>query len=70
MASNRESNPRLKHYKNVGQNIEEGRKKREEDGLQLRKQKREEQVCTLYTICVFFLLGFEEHTIRFFFSFS
>jgi len=36
---------RFKQYKNVGQSLEEGRKKREEDGLQLRRQRREEQVC-------------------------
>ena len=43
MAGSRD--PRFKLYKNVGQSVEEGRRKREEDGLQLRKQKREEQVC-------------------------
>ena len=46
MATSRSSveTTRLKKYKNVGQSVEEGRKKREEDGLHLRRQRREEQV--------------------------
>lgn len=35
---------RLKSYKNKGQDIDEGRRRREEEGVQLRKAKREEQV--------------------------
>lgn len=35
---------RLKSYKNKGQDLEEGRRRREEEGVQLRKAKREEQV--------------------------
>ena len=35
---------RLKSYKNKGQDVEEGRRRREEEGVQLRKAKREEQV--------------------------
>ena len=36
---------RLKSYKHKGQDLEEGRRRREEEGVQLRKAKREEQVC-------------------------
>ena len=36
--------PRIFQYKNRGQSVTEGRKKREEEGLQLRKSKRDEQV--------------------------
>ena len=35
---------RLKAYKNKGMDAQEMRRRREEEGLQLRKQKREEQV--------------------------
>ena len=42
MASAGES--RLKSYKNKGQDLEEGRRRREEEGVQLRKAKRDEQV--------------------------
>ncbi len=35
---------RLKSYKTKGFTLEESRKKREEDGIQLRKSKRDEQV--------------------------
>ena len=37
-------NFRLKSYKNKSLNPDEMRRRREEEGLQLRKQKREEQV--------------------------
>lgn len=45
MASSGEN--RLKSYKNKGQDLEEGRRRREEEGVQLRKAKREEQVCSI-----------------------
>ena len=45
MASGGES--RLKSYKTRGLNVEEVRRKREEEGVQLRKSKREEQVCSV-----------------------
>ena len=37
---------RLKSYKHKGQDLEEGRRRREEEGVQLRKARREEQVCS------------------------
>lgn len=37
-------NARLKSYKNKSLNPEEMRRRREEEGLQLRKQKKDEQV--------------------------
>ena len=37
-------NTRLKAYKNKGMDQTEMRRRREEEGIQLRKQKREEQV--------------------------
>ena len=40
------SGDRLKSYKTKG-NVEEGRRRREEEGVQLRKLKREEQVSLL-----------------------
>ena len=40
------SGDRLKSYKTKG-NVEEGRRRREEEGVQLRKLKREEQVSTI-----------------------
>lgn len=46
MASSGESSSRIKSYKNKGQDLEEGRRRREEEGVQLRKAKREEQVCS------------------------
>ena len=36
---------RLKSYKHKGQDLEESRRRREEEGVQLRKAKRDEQVC-------------------------
>ena len=48
-------NARLKSYKNKSLNTDEMRRRREEEGLQLRKQKKDEQVkpqglwsCILY----------------------
>ena len=43
----RSSTARIKKYKNKGLSVEEGRKKREEEGFQLRKSKRDEQVSFL-----------------------
>lgn len=43
MASGGDS--RLKSYKTRGLNVEEVRRKRGEEGIQLRKSKREDQVC-------------------------
>lgn len=37
-------NARLKSYKNKSLNTDEMRRRREEEGLQLRKQKKDEQV--------------------------
>ena len=39
------ANHRLRSYKNKGMDSEELRRRREEEGIQLRKQKREQQVC-------------------------
>ncbi|NP_001171841.1 importin subunit alpha-7 [Saccoglossus kowalevskii] len=44
MASPNKENQRLKSYKNKALNPEEMRRRREEEGVQLRKQKREEQL--------------------------
>lgn len=52
---------RLKSYKHKGQDLEEGRRRREEEGVQLRKAKRDEQVwyeiykylCTCSTVVGF-----------------
>ena len=38
------ANHRLKSYKNKGMDSDEMRRRREEEGIQLRKQKREQQV--------------------------
>ena len=43
-------NHRLKAYKNKGKNSDEMRRLREEEGIQLRKQKREQQVKELLSI--------------------
>jgi len=45
MASPGKENYRMKSYKNKALNTQEMRRRREEEGIQLRKQKREEQVC-------------------------
>lgn len=44
MTTSGKENFRLKSYKNKSLNPDEMRRRREEEGLQLRKQKREEQV--------------------------
>lgn len=44
MASPAKDNYRMKCYKNKALNPEEMRRRREEEGIQLRKQKREQQV--------------------------
>lgn len=46
MASPGKDNYRIKSYKNNALNPQEMRRRREEEGIQLRKQKREEQVNT------------------------
>ena len=38
------ANNRLRHYKNKGMDSEELRRRREEEGIQLRKQKRDQQL--------------------------
>lgn len=45
MTSPEKDHYRLKNYKNNALNPQEMRRRREEEGIQLRKQKREEQVC-------------------------
>ena len=42
-------NARLKSYKNKSLNTDEMRRRREEEGLQLRKQKKDEQVSKVQT---------------------
>lgn len=44
-------NARLKSYKNKSLNTDEMRRRREEEGLQLRKQKKDEQVRELEWLC-------------------
>uniref|UniRef100_A0A8C2SN61 Importin subunit alpha n=1 Tax=Coturnix japonica TaxID=93934 RepID=A0A8C2SN61_COTJA len=52
MASPAKDNYRMKCYKNKALNPEEMRRRREEEGIQLRKQKREQQVTlTLTSLC-------------------
>lgn len=46
--SQAKDNARLKSYKNKSLNTEEMRRRREEEGLQLRKQKKDEQVRIVY----------------------
>lgn len=43
-ASPAKDNYRMNRYKNKALNLEEMRRRREEEGIQLRKQKREQQV--------------------------
>lgn len=45
-ASPAKDNYRMNRYKNKALNPEEMRRRREEEGIQLRKQKREQQVAT------------------------
>lgn len=47
MAYSGKDNYRMKSYKNKALNPQEMRRRREEEGIQLRKQKREEQVGVL-----------------------
>ena len=53
------SGERWKSYKTKG-NVEEGRRRREEEGVQLRKLKREEEVstmlCPLVTVLTFIFI--------------
>jgi hypothetical protein len=63
-------NFRLKSYKNKSLNPDEMRRRREEEGLQLRKQKREEQVSPLSWFIFLKTLMFHfklETTLLFFF---
>ena len=57
------ANARIKSYKNKALDSTEMRRRREEEGVQLRKAKREEQVCkkmsvhcTVHYVRSFFLL--------------
>lgn len=59
----------MKSYKNNALNPQEMRRRREEEGIQLRKQKREEQVsvlvsCELFSACGAVFRGLKglEHT--------
>ncbi|NXP69173.1 IMA6 protein, partial [Chloropsis cyanopogon] len=52
MASPGKDNFRMKSYKNNALNPQEMRRRREEEGIQLRKQKREEQVSVLVSCSV------------------
>lgn len=66
--SQAKDNARLKSYKNKSLNTEEMRRRREEEGLQLRKQKKDEQVtvnCELQG-CIWNELSF--NTPRYMFS--
>lgn len=49
---NNASATRLKSYKNKGMDQSELRRRREEEGIQLRKQKRDEQVFNRPTVTV------------------
>lgn len=44
---------RLKSYKNKALDSQELRRRREEEGIQLRKQKRDEQVNTIFQVMAF-----------------
>uniref|UniRef100_A0A673LRQ4 Importin subunit alpha n=1 Tax=Sinocyclocheilus rhinocerous TaxID=307959 RepID=A0A673LRQ4_9TELE len=52
MASPGKENYRMKSYKNKALNPQEMRRRREEDGIQLRKQKREEQLFKRRNVCL------------------
>uniref|UniRef100_A0A7N8XBZ8 Importin subunit alpha n=1 Tax=Mastacembelus armatus TaxID=205130 RepID=A0A7N8XBZ8_9TELE len=52
MASPAKDNYRMKSYKNKALNPQEMRRRREEEGVQLRKQKREEQLFKRRNVCV------------------
>uniref|UniRef100_A0AAR2IWR7 Importin subunit alpha n=1 Tax=Pygocentrus nattereri TaxID=42514 RepID=A0AAR2IWR7_PYGNA len=52
MASPGKENYRMKSYKNKALNPQEMRRRREEEGIQLRKQKREEQLFKKRNVCV------------------
>lgn len=54
MASPGKDNYRMKSYKNKALNPQEMRRRREEEGIQLRKQKREEQVGVSKYLILFF----------------
>lgn len=64
-ASPAKDNYRMNRYKNKALNPEEMRRRREEEGIQLRKQKREQQVSVLVTKSVTFTVE-----MMFFFVFS
>ena len=49
MASSNQNKGHFHMYKNKALGLDELRKRREEEGVQLRKQKREEQVCQEYS---------------------
>ena len=50
MMSQSKDNARLKSYKNKALNSDEMMRRREEEGLQLRKQKKDEQVCMSFNM--------------------
>uniref|UniRef100_A0A6I8NWN3 Importin subunit alpha n=2 Tax=Ornithorhynchus anatinus TaxID=9258 RepID=A0A6I8NWN3_ORNAN len=52
MASPGKDNYRMKSYKNKALNPQEMRRRREEEGIQLRKQKREEQLFKRRNVCL------------------
>ena len=57
MASPGKDNYRMKSYKNKALNPQEMRRRREEEGIQLRKQKREEQVGVLKYLILLLLIS-------------
>lgn len=56
MASPGKDNYRMKSYKNKALNPQEMRRRREEEGIQLRKQKREEQVGVIKYLMLLLLI--------------
>ena len=56
MASPGKDNYRMKSYKNKALHPQEMRRRREEEGIQLRKQKREEQVGVLKYLILLLLI--------------